>query len=147
MIKRAWDVNTTDQGGNSLLMLAARGRPGGSRRRIAGRGFQSRCAQRLGRNGGVDVKRIGRASRSSQETASPRGQSQSARLDALDVCGGERRKSEISRLLIANGAQVNATAVNGYTALMMAAREGRREVVSLLLANGADPKLETGCRL
>ncbi|MEO7725711.1 MAG: ankyrin repeat domain-containing protein, partial [Burkholderiales bacterium] len=49
----------------------------------------------------------------------------------------------VARLLISNGAQVNATAENGNTPLMMAAREGHAAVVSLLLASGADAGLQT----
>ena len=45
---------------------------------------------------------------------------------------------EVARMLIARGAQVNATAQNGTTALMMAAREGHLPMVLLLLEHGAD---------
>lgn len=51
---------------------------------------------------------------------------------------------EISRLLLAYGAQINAIAdSNGLTALMMAAREGHRDLVAFLLANEADPNLKS----
>ena len=51
---------------------------------------------------------------------------------------------EISRLLLAYGAQINAIAnSNGLTALMMAAREGHRDLVAMLLAGDADPNLKS----
>jgi hypothetical protein len=43
------------------------------------------------------------------------------------------------RLLLERGAGVNATTIEGDTALHYAARRGREEVVSLLLSSGADP--------
>ena len=46
-------------------------------------------------------------------------------------------------MLIAKGANVNATAENGTTALMMAAREGQLAMLLLLLEHGADPKYES----
>ena len=45
---------------------------------------------------------------------------------------------EVAKLLLARGAQVNAIAQNGTSALMMAAREGHLPMVLLLLENGAD---------
>ncbi|MCX7170032.1 MAG: ankyrin repeat domain-containing protein [Proteobacteria bacterium] len=49
-------------------------------------------------------------------------------------------QKEIVGLLIEHGAQVNARAPNGSTALMMTAREGREELARQLLAAGADPR-------
>jgi len=49
----------------------------------------------------------------------------------------------VQRLLSA-GEQVNAQAVTGTTALMMAAYSGSVEIVRLLLSHGADPDLEDG---
>jgi len=49
-------------------------------------------------------------------------------------------RKDIVELLLERGAQVNARAPNGSTALMMTAREGREELARLLLAAGADPR-------
>jgi hypothetical protein len=49
-------------------------------------------------------------------------------------------QKDIADLLLEHGAQVNARAPNGSTALMMTAREGREELARLLLAAGADPR-------
>ena len=49
--------------------------------------------------------------------------------------------TEVVRLLLANGAEVDSKDEDGRTALMYASREGRKghkRVVELLLANGAD---------
>jgi ankyrin repeat protein len=48
-------------------------------------------------------------------------------------------KSDILKLLIDKGANVNAKRSTGQTALIYAAYNGRKENVKLLLAVGADP--------
>lgn len=47
--------------------------------------------------------------------------------------------ANIVRILIANGATVNAPDANGTTPLMWAAMQGHIEVIRVLLASGADP--------
>lgn len=46
---------------------------------------------------------------------------------------------DIVRLLLARGAEIDATAPNGITPLMMAAQYGSEDSVTLLLERGADP--------
>ena len=53
------------------------------------------------------------------------------------------RNCEIVELLLDRGAQVNAQAKNGWTALMGAANHGSVDVVRTLLSRGADPSLRT----
>ena len=48
----------------------------------------------------------------------------------------------ITRLLIEHHAFIDATSPNGTTPLMMAAQYGLRDVVSLLLKEGADPSIQ-----
>ena len=48
--------------------------------------------------------------------------------------------AELARYLIAQGAEVNARSPNGTTPLMLAAREGREEMIKTLLEAGGDPK-------
>lgn len=50
---------------------------------------------------------------------------------------------DIARILIGRGADLNAEADNGSTALMMAAREGHVPLVLLLLEHGADVNHKT----
>ena len=57
-------------------------------------------------------------------------------LHACIALGGEL---ETVRLLIAQGADMNAAQAGGYTPLHQAAAAGRRELVLLLLDAGADP--------
>jgi hypothetical protein len=56
------------------------------------------------------------------------------------IYAAARDRVDIAKLLIAKGANVNASADNGTTALMMAAREGYLQMLLLLLEHGADAK-------
>src|SRR6476469_3229845 len=53
------------------------------------------------------------------------------------------RHHEVCRVLIAAGADVNATQRNGFTPLHAAAQHGDDELVELLLSAGADPMART----
>lgn len=61
-----------------------------------------------------------------------------ARWTALHYASFANRQ-DVAGLLLARGAQVNAPAPNGSTALMMSAREGHDGMARQLLAAGADP--------
>jgi ankyrin repeat protein len=50
---------------------------------------------------------------------------------------------DIVKLLIDNGANVNDTDRDGFTALMHAAKKGDKDIVQLLLENGADTNIES----
>ena len=50
----------------------------------------------------------------------------------------QRGLREVVQALIAEGAEVNAKAKDGRTALMWASQKGHRDVVQALLAKGAD---------
>jgi len=53
------------------------------------------------------------------------------------------RHFEIARLLLANGADVNAEQQGGFTALHAAAQNGQIEMIQLLIANGAKIDVRT----
>lgn len=61
------------------------------------------------------------------------------RNQALHACVALSQDLETARLLIAQGADVNATQAGGFTPLHQAAASGARELVFLLLEGGADP--------
>jgi len=52
--------------------------------------------------------------------------------------------TEIAKLLVKRGAQVNYQYEGGFTPLMGASENGNIELVRFLLANGADPNAKTG---
>jgi uncharacterized protein len=52
--------------------------------------------------------------------------------------------TEIIKILLANGADVNLMSVDGQTPLMWAARNGKIETAKLLIANGADVNKQSG---
>lgn len=49
---------------------------------------------------------------------------------------------DVARLLIRRGAEINATAPNGSTVLMMAAHEGQEKLARMLLDAGANPAIK-----
>jgi ankyrin repeat protein len=51
------------------------------------------------------------------------------------------RQTDLSRLLVEHGADVNAKQQEDFTPLMEAAQNGDLEIVNLLLASGADPQV------
>jgi len=53
------------------------------------------------------------------------------------------RAVSVCRMLLAAGADPNATQAGGYTALHAAAQNGQRDLVELLLAHGADVSAQT----
>ncbi|HTD55817.1 MAG TPA: ankyrin repeat domain-containing protein, partial [Silvibacterium sp.] len=61
------------------------------------------------------------------------------RNQALHACIALGNSVDVARLLIDAGAPVNATAAGGYTPLHIAASNGNRDMVVLLLERGADP--------
>ena len=52
--------------------------------------------------------------------------------------------AEMTKDLIARGADINKRSPNGWTPLHLAARHGNSDVIRLLLAGGADPKIKVG---
>lgn len=61
------------------------------------------------------------------------------RNQPLHACVSLGQEIETARLLIQQGADVNAVQTGGYTPLHQAAAAGQRELVVLLLESGADP--------
>jgi ankyrin repeat protein len=53
---------------------------------------------------------------------------------------------EIARLLLQNGAEVNARSIPGYTPLHWAAYKGHVDIIHLLVENGADLEAQSNSR-
>jgi ankyrin repeat protein len=64
------------------------------------------------------------------------------RVTALHAVAAARL-TEVARLLLDRGAEIDARQQAGYTALHAAAQHGDTELVELLLARGADPALRS----
>lgn len=143
LLKRGVEAGTVDREGNSLLILAIKeGSVGTVKVLLAAR---------------ADVNSRNALGETALMLAAMRGDLEVVRQ--LLIQGAEvnppgdwtpliyaavKGSVEISRVLLAYGAQINATAdSNGLTALMMAVREGHRELVAFLLASNADPNLKS----
>jgi len=136
LLRRGMDVNTTDQQGNTLLMIAAR-----EKNLELVRFLLDNRANALKRN---------RYGDSALMMASLQGHEELVRLllerkvdpnqpgwNALHYAAFENR-TKIATLLLAAGADVNALAPNGSTALMLAAKCGHLETVRLLVGAKAE---------
>jgi ankyrin repeat protein len=133
LLKRGVDAGTVDREGNSLLILAIKeGSVGTVKELLAARAYVN------SRNALGETALMLAALRGDLEVVRQllvQGAEVNPRGDWTPLIYAAVKGSvEISRLLLAYGAQINATADNGLTALMMAAREGHRELVALLRA-------------
>ncbi len=112
LISQGMDVNKADNDGNAPLMLAARW------------GNATRVGVLLRHGAKPDLVRSARG-RTALMIAC-------AYWAGLDVC----------KMLVEKGADVNVTSVDGTTPLMLAAQNGKVEVVGYLLSRGAKASLK-----
>ncbi|WP_346284667.1 ankyrin repeat domain-containing protein [Zoogloea sp.] len=136
-VAKGMDVNSTDENGNSLLILAARE-------------DQPKVVAELLRQRGIKLDARNAAGDSALMLASLKGHTEVASL--LLGAGADFRhegwnpllyaafegRLAIVDLLLTKGANPNAKAPNQATPLMFAARNGHEEVVIRLLKAGAD---------
>lgn len=139
-VAKGMDANSTDENGNSLLILAARE-------------DQPKVVAELLRQRGIKVNARNAVGDSALMLASLKGHTEVASLllgagadfshdgwNPLLYAAFEGRLP-IVELLLAKGANPNARAPNQSTPLMFAARNGHEDVVVRLLKAGADPDL------
>ena len=138
LLDRGLDVNTTDQDGNTLLMLAGRD------------GQRELAALLLSRK--ADVARRNRYGDTAATMASLKGDL--SVVMALVEAGADLKSSgwnalhyaafggsgDVVKYLIGKGADKNAVAPNGFTPLMLAVREGKFDAAKALLFEDADTK-------
>jgi ankyrin repeat protein len=136
LLKRGVDVNTVDEKGDTLLILAARaGKPATVQTLLA-------YKPNLNARNGVGESALMHAAIRGREDivkmllTAGAAVNQPGWTPLMYAAAGNQ--TDIARLLLARGAHVNATAQNGTTALMMAARDGHLPMVLLLLEHGAD---------
>lgn len=139
LLLRGMDVNTTDQNGNSLLMLAAQN-------------GDFPMLEMLLRNK-PNILRKNKYGDSALMLAAIRGDLKS--VVALVAAGAEidpegwtpliyaafEGQTEVVRFLLTLDIDIDAQAANGMTALMAAARNGNLEIVRILLEQEADVHL------
>lgn len=136
LLRKGLDVDTVSPQGESLLMLAVReGKPEVVRTILAHR-------PRVNARNGLGESAL--------MLAAIRGRMELVQLllengSAVEhpgwtplIYAAAGNQTDIARLLIDRGANVNTAAANGTTPLMMAAREGHLPLVLLLMEKGAD---------
>lgn len=138
LLRRGMDVNTADQQGTTLLMIAAR--------------VNNRELLRFLLDNRANAQRKNRYGDTALMIATLQGHEEIVRLmlerkvdpnqtgwNALHYAAFENRAG-IAALLLAAGTDINALAPNGSTALMLAAKRGHLETVRLLV--GAQAELD-----
>ena len=138
LLRRGMDVDTVNPQGNSLLMLAAReGKPSvvktilAAKPRIQARNPLGESALMLASiEGHTEVVKL------LLDAGAPVNHDGWTPL----IYSASRDRIDVARLLIGKGANINAAADSGTTALMMAAREGYLQMLLLLLEHGGDAK-------
>lgn len=136
LLRRGMDVNTTDPQGSTLLSIAARA--------------NNIELVRFLLDNRANPQRRNRYGDTALMVAALQGHTEIVRLmlehkvdpnqpgwNALHYAAFENR-ADIAALLIAAGAQVNALAPNGQSALMLAAKRGHLETVRILVGAKAD---------
>lgn len=139
LLNRGMDVNTADRQGTTLLMMAARnGNKDVVKSLLASRAnvnrrnqFGDTALSMAALNGKLDTAKLLISSKAEISTSGW------APLHYA-VYGGS---NEITALLIANGADLDARAPNGQTALMLAVKANRLDLVQQLVVAKADRDL------
>jgi len=136
LLRRGMDVNTTDSQGNTLMMIATR--------------EKNLELVRFLLDNGANARKRNRYGDSSLTIASLQGTEEIVKLllerkiepnqpgwNALHYAAFENR-TKIAAMLLTAGADINALAPNGSTALMLAAKRGHLEMVRLLVGAKAE---------
>lgn len=141
LFSKGMDVNTTDPGGNTLLMLAARE----DRIELAKSLLRRRAGVAARNSYGENALMLAAGTGSPEmvtllvEHGAPVNQSGWNPL----IYAAWQGKTQIVKYLLEKGADIDAVAPNGVSALMMATRGGHLEAVKLLLWEVADPNLKS----
>lgn len=138
LFRRGMDVDTVSPQGETLLMLAAReGKPQVVQVILAARP-KLHLRNPLGESALMLATILGHTeiARLLLDAGAPVNHGGWTPL----IYAAARNRVDIGRMLIGKGAELNATADNGTSALMIAAREGHLEMVLLLMEHGADAR-------
>jgi hypothetical protein len=140
LLSRGMEVDTADQDGNSLLMIAAREGHLELVRFLVGQKANLDARNRFGETAIMLASLKGKIHAVIELSARGAKIAHSG-WTPLHYCAWEG-KADICQFLIVQGAPVNARAPNGSTPLMLAASQGHVEAVKLLLSHSADHALQ-----
>lgn len=140
LFAKGMDVNTTDRGANTLLMLAVRETHTDMVKRLLQRqakvaaknGYGESALMLAAAKGNLEIVKLLIGSGAAVNQTG---------WNAL-IYAAWQGKTEVLKYLLEKGADINAVSPNGVSALMMAARGGHFDAVKLLLWEVADPNIK-----
>jgi len=144
LFAKGMDVNTTDPGANTLLMIAIQGESGDMVKLL----LRHKARVNPRNQYGETALMLAAAAGALEQVRSLVDQGAKINLSGWNplIYAAWRGQTEVVRYLLTKGADIDAVSPNGISALMMAARGGHFETVKLLLWEVANPniKSETG---
>ena len=141
LFAKGMDVNTTDPGANTLLMMAIQGESGDMVKLLLR--HKARVDPR--NQYGETALMLAAAAGSLEQVRWLVDQGAKINLPGWNplIYAAWRGQTEVVRYLLSKGADIDAVSPNGISALMMAARGGHFDTVKLLLWEVANPNIKS----
>ena len=141
LFAKGMDVNTTDPGANTLLMIAVQGEYGDMVKLL----LRNKARVDARNKYGETALMLAAASGSLELVRLLVDHGANINLPGWNplIYAAWRGQTEVVRYLLSKGADIDAVSPNGISALMMAARGGHFETVKLLLWEVANPNIKS----
>lgn len=141
LFAKGMDVNTTDPGANTLLMIAIQGEYGDMVKLL----LRNKARVDSRNQYGETALMLAAAAGSLEHVRLLVESGAKVNLSGWNplTYAAWRGRTEVARYLLAKGADIDAVSLNGISALMMAARGGHFDTVKLLLWEVANPNIKS----